>query len=70
MSEQTSRGPTLSTASNPATPSASKRGSINKIKVKLVGEMALSNDAPGFDPYNSSGGKTTPAPWRRREDRR
>lgn len=43
---------------------------VNKIKVKLVGEMALANDSPGFDPYNSTGGQTAQVPWRRREDRR
>ncbi|MCB1623414.1 MAG: hypothetical protein KDI32_02420 [Pseudomonadales bacterium] len=69
MREPTDTGSTnaAATQSRPAEHDAT---GIQKIKVKLVGEMGLANDAPGFDPYNSAGGKTAQIPWRRREDRR
>ncbi|HPF28324.1 MAG TPA: hypothetical protein P5528_14335 [Steroidobacteraceae bacterium] len=68
MSEPTQSGSPAAAlqTSEPAT----KRKGVNELKVKLVGEIALSNDTPGFDPYNSSGGKTNRVAWQRREDRR
>ncbi len=68
MSEPTESG--SPTAQLQASRPVANRKGANELKVKLVGEMALANDAPGFDPYNSSGGKTQRAAWQRREDRR
>ena len=64
--------PINSTSPENSTASRVKRepSGVNKFKVKLVGEMALAKDSPGFDPYNSTGGQTAQVPWRRREDRR
>jgi hypothetical protein len=35
-----------------------------------LGELATSSESSGFDPYNSSQGKSNPEAWKRRNDRR
>lgn len=41
------------------------------IKVTLLGDFMLPTAEPqGFDPYNSTQGKTLPDVWRTRRDRR